>query len=443
MDQNMDSHTPVPSKQVRTDIVSAPARMIVWLLRELRWFVRVVASSCDRFYWDNGFSKAASLAYSTLLSIVPITALCFGFLASFAASKEYVPAVRTFIFKQFAPSTQGVDAVIQQLVSYSDKLPSLNVFVIMFLVTTSLLLLNSIEYVMNEIWQVYEVRSISHRVAIFCAIIVITPVLLISFYYTMTFEIQPFLDELGTSDSLNAVYTALMGFLIDFSAFFSLYYLVPKAPVKLTSATFGAFLAAILFGPTKKGFALYIQHFYSFSSYVDVYGATLAVIPIFIFWLYMIWIIILLGAESCFQAQYLPREGKVWKRSVLSVGDGKMVLAVQALVIIARAFVQGSKLPNELEIAETLGCSSVVLKPALNALEQAEILARGDSRDMPLTLMCSPDMISLEEIRQALYKSMASMHYSDEMSRLFDSFREGQDRATVTLADIMALPKSA
>jgi YihY family inner membrane protein len=425
----------------KRDIVTFSQRIIPWLVAELKWFLRVLAASCDRFYWDNGFSKAASLAYSTLLAIVPITALGFGFLASFAASKEHIPALKLFIFRQFAPSTQAVDQVINNLAIYSEKLPTLNVFVIAFIVGTSILLLNSVEYVLNEIWQVYEARSISHRIAIFCAIIVIAPVMVISAYYTMKFRVAPLLEEIGTNDSVNTVYNGLLGFLIDYIAFLALYYLVPKAPVRFASATFGSFVAALLFGGAKVAFGIYIVRFYSFDSYADVYGSTLAVVPIFLFWLYLSWTIVLLGAESCFQAQYLPKTGQFWKRSVLSVGDGKMVLAFQSLVIIARAFAQGGKLPNELDIAERLGCSSVVLKPALNELEIAEIIARGDSRDMPLTLMCDPSRITLEEIKLALFKTMEAMHYPREMMRLFEAFSDGKDTKSITLADVLKLDK--
>jgi membrane protein len=424
-----------------TSVVSRTYRFGSWFIGEIRWIFRVILSSCERFYFDNGFSKAASLAYTSLLSLVPITALGFGFLGSFAASKEYVPAVRTFILKQFAPSTQVVDEVIASLAAYSEKLPTVNVLVIAFIVTTSILLLNSVEYALNEIWQVFEARSISHRVAIFCAILVIAPVMAVSGYYTMTMRVAPFLDTFGTSQALDTLYHDLLAFLIDFLALFSIYYMVPKAPVKFASATFGAFLAALLFSLCKATFAIYIVKFYSFNSYAEVYGSTLAVIPIFLFWLYLLWTIVLLGAEACFQAQYMPKTGKIWKRSVLSVGDGKMLLAVQSLVIIARAFLDGAKLPTEQEIAERLGCSTELLKPALYALERAEIISRSDNREMLLTLMRHPDRISIEEVRQALFKSMASMHYPDEMAKLFSYFRQGIDRSKLTLADVLDLAK--
>lgn len=411
-------------------MVTFPQRFAIWFVGEIRWLFRVIVSSCDRFYWDNGFTKAASLAYTTLLSLVPVTALVFGVLGSFA--QEYGANVRKFIFMHFLPSTQAADTVIQHLTDFSATISNLSGIVMCFLVVTALLLLNSIEYALNEIWQVFEPRSISHRVAIFCAIIIIAPVLAVSAYYT-NFRIEPLLLEYGVTGYLNTAYDYLWPFLIDYSAFVFIYYFVPKAPVQFRSASFGAFLAALLFDVAKKGFAFYIV---SFSSYEKIYG-TLAAIPIFLFWLYLAWSILLFGAEVCYQAQYLPKKGKIWKRSVLSVGDGKMLLAMQTLVTISRAFIKGETLPNELDIAENLGCSSVVLKPAIDELEKAQIILRGDTRSMPLTLMRNPEKISLEEIREALFAMRSSIHYPEEMTRLFASFSKGADRHKVTLADIV------
>lgn len=419
-------------KQEVKEIVTAQRRAAQRVVAELRWFCRVFISSADRFYWDNGFSRAASLAYTTLLSLVPLMALAFGMFASFAVSEQHMPQVRHFILRQFVPDHTSIETAIQYLGRYSDSLASLNAIVIIFLVITSILLINSVEYALNEVWQVYEQRTVAHRIAIFCAILVIAPALVISAYYFSTSRVEPLLAGIGDGKVGIWVYNSLLPFLIDFLAFVSLYYLVPKAPVRLSSACFGAFLTAIFFGLAKE---LYADYIVRFSSYSAIY-TTIAAIPITLFWLYIAWTLVLFGAELSYQAQYLPHQGKVWKRSVLSVGDARLLLAMQSLVIITRAFVKGEKMPNDIELAETLGCSTVVLKPALDSLEKAGIIMRGDSRDMPLTLMRSPDRLSLAEVREALFSSRASVHFPEEMSRVFHCFRSAESPQQVTLADI-------
>jgi membrane protein len=417
------------------EILSWPQRCARWFIAEVRWLFRVIVSSADRFYWGNSFSKAASLAYTTLLSLVPITALAFGLLASFAVSGDKLPEIRRFIFSQFVPNTVGVDSVLHYLGEFSGIMSSLNILVAGFLVVTAILLINSIEYALNEVWQVYESRTIGSRIGIYSAVIVVAPVLALSAYYFGKFRLGDALADEGLLAVLNTVYISVLPFLIDFVAFFFLYYLVPKAPVQVRSAIFGAFLGALLFGLAKTGFTVYVERF---SSYYTIYQ-TLAAIPIFLFWLYLAWTIVLFGAEASYQAQYLPRNGKLWKRSVLSVGDAGIVLATQALVMIADAFLGGRKLPNDIEIAERLGCSTVVLKPALDALERAGILARGDSRDTPLILVKSPESITLEAVRHALFSARQALHFPGEMARMFSSFDQPGDKA-VTLADLVKRP---
>ncbi len=416
------------------EILSWPQKIGRWFVSEVRWLSRVIVSSVDRFYWGNGFSKASSLAYTTLLSLVPITALAFGLLASFAVSGDKLPEIRKFIFSQFVPNMEAVDSVLHYLGEFSSMISSLNILVAAFLVVTAVILINSVEYALNEIWQVYEARSLSNRIGIYSAVIVVAPVLALSAYYFGKFRLGYFGSGNGQEWIwyLNAIYTAILPFLIDFVAFFSLYYLVPKAPVQVRSAMFGAFLGGFLFGFAKIGFAVYVERF---SSYYTIYQ-TLAAIPIFLFWLYLAWTIVLFGAEASYQAQYLPRNGKLWKRSVMSVGDAGMVLAVQSLVMIADAFIKGRRPPNDLEVAEALGCSTVVLKPALDALERRGILARGDSRDNPLILIRSPETIELREVREALFSSRQALHYPREMALMFRSFEEGAGGVT-TLTDLV------
>ena len=174
------------SKQVLTE--ARRGLKVSW--SEVKWLLRVFVSSGDRFYWDNGFSRAASLAYSSLLSLIPITALCFGILATFVQTADHMTQVREFFFKQFVPGTSTFNQLLPLLEQFSDKIIQLNYVVITTLIVTSILLLNSIEYTLNQVWQVYEVRPITDRLAIFCAIIVLIPFFAISGYYTSA-KVEP------------------------------------------------------------------------------------------------------------------------------------------------------------------------------------------------------------------------------------------------------------
>lgn len=447
-------------------VTSHPLRRI---LTFFHWLFRVFVSAIDRFYWNNGFGRASGLAYMTLLSLVPVAAMGAIILTSIVVRGDEVSSISQFVVRQFLPQMQflepsengisareeglppifarekqvgegekatqvtiNLQAFDQVLLEYLDEfqgaLNHLNELVIVFIVITCLLLLNSIEYALNEIWQVYETRPFGHRLAIFCAIIVLAPVLAVSGYYSSNY-----LSGLRIGEYFPRSFLWLIPFLIDFSAFVALYYWVPKAPVKLFSACLGALSAAILFGAAKTVFAIYIMNF---SSYQRIYE-TLAVIPIFLVWLYLAWTIVLFGVEISFQSQYLPRQGKVGKRTLLSIGDGRLVLAMQALILIARAFREGRALPNDLELCERLGCSTMVLKPILDTLKAIGIIERGEGRAMPLTLLRSPDRIMIQDLKGALISSVGPMHCTRELGRLFESMNFEDGRTSLSLEDLM------
>jgi membrane protein len=405
-------------------------RRLRFSMGEFKWLVRVVVSSADRFYWDNGFSRAASLAYSSLLSLVPLTALCFGIMAVFVSTGDNISQIKEFLFRQFVPGTTALDALLPWLEELSEKLIRLNYLVVAALVTTSLLLLNSIEYTLNQVWQVYETRKITDRLAIFCAIIVLIPAFALSGYYTST-KVEPYFAGFGL---LSGLYHDFLPFVIDSIAFIALYFLVPKAPVRFVPAVFGGVIASVLFGFAKHWFAFYIVQF---STYQRVYES-LALVPIFLIWLYVSWSIVLFGAEVSYQAQHLPRSGRLWKRSFMSVGDGAMLLAVQSLVLTARAFCEGDRAPNELEIAESLGCSSVVLKSSLDGLEQAGIIMRGDARDMPILLMRAPETVTIAHIQEAVFKKRESMFLGRAISCMYQCFIGQRDADSVSLKDLVS-----
>jgi membrane protein len=404
------------------------------IAQDVRWFLRAVWVAAYRFYWDNGFSKASSLAYTSLLSLVPLTALCFGLLSSFTASQEFVRRVREFLFKQLVPDDKTVATVLVYLQDFSSIVASFNVVAIFALVLTSLLLLNSIESTLNETWQVYTPRPYMQRIGIYSAIILISPIMLVSSYYFAVSKVEPLLITSGWGGALLTFYAGILPFIFDLGVFVLLYFLVPKAPVKFLSALLGGLVAALFFGLAKFGFAYYLAEF---STYDKIYS-TIAAIPISLVWLYFAWSVVLFGAEVSYQAQYLPRVGKHFKTTVMGVGDGRLVLAIQALVFIATAFRNGGRLPSDLELCETLGCSSVVLKPALDSLEESGILGRTDNREMQVTLLRDPDQIKIQEVRAALFGGVQEVRFAWALEKLFSSIKN-KEPSDLSLGDILSV----
>ena len=128
---------------------------------------------------------------------------------------------------------------------------AISIPMILFFLFTSLVLINSVEAALNEVWQVFEPRPIVQRVGIFCTIILAAPLLLVSALLFFRQSLQPYLGGV----LLGSYISSVTPFLIMFAVFGFLFYVIPKAPVKFGAALFGAFLTGILFIATYWGFA--------------------------------------------------------------------------------------------------------------------------------------------------------------------------------------------
>jgi membrane protein len=162
-----------------------------------------------------------------------------------------------------------------------------------FLFIAALMLISNIDNNLNHIWRVTQKRRLVFSLSIYWMILTLGPLLLGASIATTSYITSLRLLE---SETLTGAFNFLLSwlpFLLSLSAFVGLYLLVPNKKVRFKHAFLGAFSAAILFELSKKGFALYITHF---PSYQMIYGA-LAAIPILFVWVYLCWLIVLLGAE--------------------------------------------------------------------------------------------------------------------------------------------------
>ena len=126
----------------------------VW--EEIRWIARVIYSAADRFYWDDGFSKAASLAYTSLFSLVPFVTLIFGIFAFIALSEDKIASIEQFIITNFIPAENVAEQLGDFLANVRNNVSSFGLPMLAFFVVSSILLINSVEYALNETWQVLK-----------------------------------------------------------------------------------------------------------------------------------------------------------------------------------------------------------------------------------------------------------------------------------------------
>ncbi len=239
------------------------------------------------FQEDRCLEEAASLGYTSLLSLVPLLAVVFGIVAAFPVFDVWSERLQSIIFDNFMPSTG--EQVVPYLNSFLDSVSKLTLPGMLTLIVTALLLLIRIETAFNRIWRVDKSRTLLNRVVMYWAVLTLVPILMVA---GAAFAAQNVLGVIGGESGLSPGLYRIGTFLLTVLVFSSMFILVPNRSVRFKHALAGAFLSAVLFELAKAGFVAYVAN----TNYKVIYGA-LATIPIFLFWIYLVWIVVLFGAS--------------------------------------------------------------------------------------------------------------------------------------------------
>lgn len=257
-------------------------------LRPCITFGRMLYTRIDK---DGLTMLAGHLAYVSLLSLVPLITVIFALFAAFPMFADISVKLKAFIFVNFMPATGDIiQNYLEQFVANSNRM---TVVGICGLIVTALLLIYTVDSVLNIIWRSKVHRSLVFSFAVYWMVLTLGPILvgasmvissyLLSLQWLANAQVDSMIDET----------LRLFPLLISWISFWLLYSVVPTVRVPARDAVIGALVAALFFELGKKGFTLYIT---LFPSYQLIYGV-LAVIPILFLWVYWSWCIVLLGAE--------------------------------------------------------------------------------------------------------------------------------------------------
>ena len=361
-------------------------------LQHLGSFLRFLAQT---FYDDRCLRSAAALSFTTLLSLVPLAAVIFSVFSAFPFFKTIAADIQNFIFENFVP-TSG--AVLQEyLTDLTAKTSKLTGIGITFLIISALFLMNTIEGAINDIWYITTKRRAVPKFMVYWAVLTLGPLLIgASLAGTSYLASLPLLSETVLVVGLKTKLLGLLPFLATLLACTLLYAVVPNTYVPIRNAFGGALLAATLFELAKKGFTFYITNF---PAYQMIYGA-LATIPIFLLWVFISWVVVLLGAELSYCLTHYSYAKAQRKRP--AKGE-RLLHDFRTLGLIWQAQRDGRLATTAALLQKEKLLDGASLDDALTRLETARLIHRTPDNEWSL----SKDMSTL---------TLADLYYAQQLA---------------------------
>ena len=300
---------------------------------------KTVMISFRRFKEDDLQAKASALTYNMMLAIVPMLALMYAIARGFG----FQNIIQMQLLDYFPAQRNALTHIFDFVKTYLSETRNGGVFVgagILMLLWTVVSMVNNIEAVFNEIWQVKKPRSFYRKITDYTSFFLILPILMIasgglSLFLSSSFEN---LDYLSFMSPVVRKLLSFSPYFLTWLFFTGMYVLIPNTRVKF----WNALLAGIICGTAFQFFQfIYISGQIWVSKYNAVYGG-LAFLPLLLLWIQLSWIICLFGAVLTFSAQNIRNYNFERDSKNISRRYKDFLLLLVASLIVQR-FVKGEK----------------------------------------------------------------------------------------------------
>ncbi|THF61506.1 YihY family inner membrane protein [Pseudothauera nasutitermitis] len=319
---------------------------------------------------------AGSLAFTTMLALVPLITVAIALFSNFPGFTDLGVSLKTFLLENLLPERAG-QIITKYALQFSEKAAGLTLIGTAILVVTALLLLSTIERVFNQIWGVRQPRPLLFRIAVYWFALTVGPLVLGGSIFASGYLVSASMELVDHSPWLGELAARLLPPITLGGLFSYLYFAVPNHPVRPLHALAGGIAAAVAFLVMQRAFGMFIARF---PSYTLVYGA-FAALPIFLVWLYLSWVIVLLGAlVTASLPAFLQR------KRTLPVFPGDLARgALGMLVELARAQRGGGPPPFE-RLRHAAGLSDDRAESVLGAMSESGWVARTETAEWVLAI---------------------------------------------------------
>ena len=409
----MSSTPPLPQRQPSTPLENLPpiaARPSV----SLRVRVEAVLKDLSHFPWKSTahtlrerFSSdqlgltASSLTFTTTIALVPLITVALAVFTAFPMFSTLQVVLQKWLVESLIPDNISRQ-VLGYLTQFSGKASKLGVVGVAILLVTALSLILTIDRTLNRIWRVRRRRPLGQRVLIYWAAITLGPLMLGASLTITSYAISASKGVVGVMPGGVQFLLGLLEFVLLAAGTAALFRFVPNTHVKRAHAWTGGIFVAAGIEIAKKLLTLYLG---AMPTYSAVYGA-FAIVPILLIWIYLAWVIVLLGAVI---AAYLPSLlAGVARRATPHGWQFQLAIeALQQLHAVRDAAVRGLTI---IQLATRLQVDSVQMEPVLEMLAALDWVGRLDEQQAAgqvdggsrYVLLANPDATPLAPLMEQL-----------------------------------------
>ena len=393
--------------------------------------------------------RAMGLVYTTLLSIVPLLAVSFSVLKGFGVHNQLEPVLMNFL-DPLGPKGGELTAQIIGFVE-NIKVGVLGSLGLAFLLYTVVSLIQKIEGTFNYVWRVDSLRGIGQRFSNYLSVILVGPVLVFA-SVGLTSAIADHglvrsVLELNVVSELLVAGGTLLPYLLVISAFSFFYTFIPNTHVKLSAAVIGGVVAGVLWKISGLIFATFIA---SSSNYAAIYSS-FAILILLLIWLYLSWLILLLGAQIAFFAQHPQYLTRHPVEAHLSVRLRERI-ALQIMYLIAEHHYYDKEIWTIDRLAHDLALPIPLIHKVLRLLEEAGFISRTADDPSGYLPKCDIETISLAKLLSAVRSAgenrlvmLSNLPQEQAVEEVMDRVQQAYNRelGEMTLKDLVTMPAAA
>ncbi len=351
----------------------------------------------DRFREDHMGLTASSLTFTTSIALVPFFTVALAIFTAFPMFSKLQGALQAWLIQSLIPDNIARQ-VLGYLTQFSRQANKLGIAGLAVLLVTAIALILTIDRTLNGIWRVRKARPLTQRVLIYWAAITLGPLLLAASLAVTSYVLSASGGLVGALPVSLRFLLSILQFSMVAGGMAALYRYVPNTYVKWSHAWVGGLFVAAGIEVAKRLLSLYLG---AVPTYSLVYGA-FATLPILLVWIYVSWVIVLMGAVI---AAYLPSLlAGVARRG--SAHGWHFQLAIEVLQKLHQALASPRRGMSASQLAELLQVDGLQLEPVLETLVALDWVgqlneAEGEVEARYL-LLADPDATPLEPLMQQL-----------------------------------------